>query len=480
MVSFCATALTECAPPGKSAQVLATSTVDNLGCTGAQSEMWSGLQKLAESGDEFPGAARLKSELLRVGTERGLDLAEFADAFIANYETTIGGIQDSFGPRDVSEWKKALAEMEIGIRVTSVHAQLQGKIQTSLDRLAASDRALKVNCTQPEPPVVVDTPTPATAWAQLLASGVSPEVYGARRALAVAYQSCDALNLAPMSAATPGVQGIKSIGVRSDGGQIRDIASLAALTATDYYIAGLNLAQPSCFDVRKKPLIYNFGGKPFTVSAKPQLLDLFTHISSGGPTLGIDCSGYVFSALALAGLKLDPKPTSVMKADLVQGLPSGAFKEPQANNLGCLQKISVTAETSILPGDIAAINGHVVMVDSVGADPLAIAFARSFDDCTSAKIKPSAFNFVIAQSAPIKGGIGINRIRAVDYMPESTTIRNGFIAYAVAACRARFSGSAEAISPDFSLVRHTKTKACLAPKPLVMTHEECIATCPGK
>jgi hypothetical protein len=158
-------------------------------------------------------------------------------------------------------------------------------------------------------------------------------------------------------------------------------------------------------------------------------------------------------------------------------IPSVAFKDPQNNGLRCLQKISVDAKTSILPGDIAAINGHVIMIESIGADPLAIKNIKSGADCTTANINPANFDFVIAQSAPIKNGIGISLIRGADYMPESSTIRNGILAYAVAACRARFGLAPNLSSPNLSIVRHAKTAECLAPKPLVMAHEDCITAC---
>jgi hypothetical protein len=470
--------LSACGAPGKAARVTALSAVQNVGCKAAQSEMWNSLYGIAEEGAAFPSARVLRAELVQAGNESGLSgdaFARYVDAFVSNYSITIEGIQAKFDPQDSGAWKKALAEMEIGIRVTDLHAELNDQITASLNKLDAAEAALGTTCKNPGGPPPPPPPPPGgSVWDQLQKT-VTPEIYGARKVLAVAYQSCDVLALPPMTAATPNVQGITSIGVRSDGGQIREISSVSQLNATDYYYHGQTLAASTCFDVHSDPLIYNFGGKPFTTVKDETKLDLFTRVTTGGPSLGIDCSGFVASALALGGLKTDPK--NVLKADLIGGIPSVAFMEPQNNHLSCLQKIAVDARTSILPGDIAAINGNVIMIDSIGDDPLAIGKISSLAGCTSANINPSNFNFNITQSAPVKSGIGINRIKGADYMPESATIRNGFIAYAVAACRAKFGGDATVSSPNLSLVRHLKTPECLAPRPLVMSHEDCVASC---
>ncbi|MGZ3722935.1 MAG: hypothetical protein ACXVA9_08405, partial [Bdellovibrionales bacterium] len=408
---------------------------------------------------------------------QGANYERYVDAFVSNYSTTIEGIKAKFDPKDPGTWQKALAEMEVGIRVTDLHAELLDQIQASLNKLDAAESALQVTCTNPGDTGGPDNNTSSgTVWDQLKKTQ-SPEVYGARRTLAVAYQSCDVLKLAPLTSATPSVVGILDYDVRADGGHVRKISSISDLQATDYYIHNQTLAKSSCFNVHNNPLIYNFGGKPYTTTSDETKLDMFTPVNTGGPTLGIDCSAFVFSALTVGGLKLDPDPKKITKASLVSGIPSGAFKEPQINGMRCLQKISVDAKTSILPGDIAAINGHVIMVDAIGADPLAISEIKTLADCTAANINPAKFDFAISQSAPVKNGIGINRHRGADYMSQSSTIRNGFIAYAVAACRAKFGATADLSSPNFSLVRHAKTAECLLPKPLVMAHDDCVAAC---
>jgi hypothetical protein len=161
---------------------------------------------------------------------------------------------------------------------------------------------------------------------------------------------------------------------------------------------------------------------------------------------------------------------------LVNGIPSAAFKEPQSNHLRCLDKIKVTKTSSLEAGDIVAINGHVFLIESVGADPFGLNNAKSLSDCTTSKLKTQNFDFVIAQSAPVKGSIGIDLIEAEYYLGTSTTIRNGLQAYAVAACRAKFGAAPNLTSPLLSVVRHKRTSECRT-TPLQLTHSDCVDSC---
>lgn len=129
-----------------------------------------------------------------------------------------------------------------------------------------------------------------------------------------------------------------------------------------------------------------------------------------------------------------------------------------------------------MPGDIIAINGHVNIIDAVGADPFGLNRATSVADCTTTRLTSSGFDFVIAQSSPSKGGIGINRYLAKDYLNESSTYKTGLTAYAVAACKAKFSASATVSSPNLSIVRHRRTAECKA-EPLVSRNMECVDSC---
>lgn len=468
-----------CAPIGKPAREIAQNSLLEVGCKTSQSAMWSSFHKVIEDLERYPDPEELRKALNIEGEKRGLSGPEFdryVEAFLNHYRILIGGIEDAFAPNDLGRWKKALAEMEVGIRTTEVHTQLGEQVDKALQDLAAAEKSLGADCQQPEPtPSPAPAPPPGTFWNQI--SKAEPEVTGIFRTFATAYQSCDVLALPPMTASTPGVEGISIVGDHPAGGKKREISNLAQVNATHYYINGQRLAKNTCFEVRNSPLIYDFGGKPYTTSADPYLLDMFKNGGSGTSVLGIDCSGFVFSALGLAGLKLDPDPNKVMKADLVHGIPSTAFKNPQSNGMRCLDKTTMTKDIAIQPGDIIAISGHVNIVDSIGADPFGLARAQSLSDCTTAKLSYTGFDFVIAQSSPSKGGIGINRYQARNYLAESSTYRDGLTAYAVAACKAKFGGSGAVNNASLSVVRHRRTAECQAPRPLISRNQECVDSC---
>lgn len=468
-----------CAPIGKPAKEMAQQSLMDVGCKTSQSTMWSSFHKVVEDWERYPDPEELRKALKTVGEERGfggLQFERYVSAFVDHYQTVVAGIDEAFAPDDVGRWKKALAEMEVGIRTTTVHARLGDQIAQSLSKLAAAEKDLGADCQNPEPtPTPNPTPAPGTFWNQI--SKAEPEVTGIFRTFATAYQSCDVLSLPPMTAATPSVEGISIVGDHPAGGKKREISNLAQVIATHYYINGQRLAKNTCFEVRNSPLIYDFGGKPYTSSSDPYLLDMFKNGGSGTSVLGIDCSGFVFSALGLAGLKLDYDPKKVMKADLVHGIPSTAFKDPQNNGMRCLDKTTMTKNAAIQPGDIIAISGHVNIVDSVGSDPFGVSRASSINDCTAAKLSYSGFDFVIAQSSPSKGGIGINRYQAKNYLAESSTYRDGLTAYAVAACKAKFGGSGAVNHASLSVVRHRRTVECQAPRPLISRNQECVDSC---
>lgn len=488
LILISVTFLTACGSAGDPAKQLAATSIENLGCKASQSEMWNTLHKIAEEGGSYPSAATVRKALLEAYAAKGLKGEKFEnyiETFVEAYGTAIEGIEAKLAPRDLESWKKALAEMEIGVRVTSVHSELQDALQPALSKLEIAEKETGAECEEPE----AHTPTPVvsdntntvppkadgTIWEQIAAEE-DPEVVGARRTLATAYQSCDVLSLPAMTSATPSVQGIKVVGNHPAGGLKREISSIASVNSSHYYIKNNRLAKNTCFEIRNSPLIYDFGGKPATSASKPNLLDFFRNGGSGTAVLGFDCSAFVFSSFALSGLKMDPDPKKPLKADLVHGIGSRAFKEPQSNGLRCLAKITVSKTNSIKSGDVAAINGHVVMLDDVGTDPFGLNKITKAEDCTSSKILTSNWNFTIAQSSPSKSGIGINRFAAKDYLKESSTYKNGLMNYAVAACRAKFGLSATVDTTNLSVVRHKKTAECKAPA-LQANKEDCVDSC---
>jgi hypothetical protein len=303
-------------------------------------------------------------------------------------------------------------------------------------------------------------------------------VQGLRRAFATAYQSCHSLALPALGQQTPDVEGIKILkeGHPDGKGRKRIYGDLQKILATHPYYQS-NIEQKSCFDASKSPLIYDYGGKPHTTAENDSTLDFFSNDGSGTSVLGIDCSGFIFSAIARAGLNIAPhKP---LKAVSVHGISARMFKDPINNGLACFSPIALDPNNALKAGDIIASNGHVVMVDQVGDDPFGLRRANSIADCNGSILNTEGFNFIITHSSPWKEGVGINRSKVSEYLPSSESFSVGLINYAIAICKIQFNDPSQNIplSNEVRIVRHKETPDCLTAQSISLRHESCVNQC---
>lgn len=344
------------------------------------------------------------------------------------------------------------------------------QLVTSAAELRITAQGLGLNCEAGSA-----APKPNSELFNAIKQLAHPAVYGAHKVTATAYQSCQTLDQEPMTADTPAVSGIEIIGTHPDGvGQQRVVASVDAVSTTHYYIADINKAQATCQDLHQEPLIYDYGGKPYASAGAAGTLDVFRDAGTGTTALGIDCSGYVFSSFAAAGLKMSP--TEPLKAQNVYGINSARFKTAPESGLTCFEYAKVDNQKSLQPGDVVASDGHVFLVDWIGDDPLGIKNITTRADCRIGPVSASKFDFVLSQSSPIKNGIGINRIHAKDYL-TSGEMKSGLEQFAVQACLRRFDGGSE--SPALSkigIVRHKRTPECIATE-VYLEKQDCLNVC---
>jgi hypothetical protein len=131
---------------------------------------------------------------------------------------------------------------------------------------------------------------------------------------------------------------------------------------------------------------------------------------------------------------------------------------------------------TLSPGDIAAVSGHVVIIDSVGSDPFGLARAKNISQCST--LNSDGFNFVIIQSSPSKNGIGINKYMAADYLVDEVgTIKSGFETYAQEACKAKFQKKDILMkATGFQMVRHLQTSSCMD-RPISLVGQDCALKC---
>lgn len=359
------------------------------------------------------------------------------------------------------EHLQTLIEIEMGDISTAENIQLNQEAATQFAKVEATVKELGIECAQDPDDVSSDAKDDSLK-----------NVYvGSQNVLATAYQSCATLNVPDLKASTPDVQGIERYGTHPDGvGGKRRIASLSKVQSTHPYIkvAG-NSNDNGCFNVRGNPLIYDYGG---SAAIANNIIDFSKDAGSGTSVLGIDCSAYVSASIAAGGLRY--KPGLDNKAVYIRQ-SSSKFINAKSSGFTCFTNAAATPKTSILPGDIVAVRGHVVVVDKIGPDPFGIKRLKSASKCKSLTI--NNFDFTVSQSSPSKGGVGLNKFIAKDGLRDSAKMNEAFMGIAQAACQAYFSGKNVATpSADYGLLRHKETAECLSPK-IQMAHQSCVSQC---
>lgn len=367
------------------------------------------------------------------------------------------------------ELLEALSALELGDKSTPQKRILWFKAEKIFQSLEGERASLKSKCTN-------ENENKINKQSKTNKSLAPSPGHGVYKTFATFYQSCSVLDLVPVKYADPGVEGISITGTHSDGvGKKRVVSSVSKVNATHHYLKNVSSYDSSCKNIKNSPPIYDYGGKPYATSALDSSLDFFKNAGSGTSALGIDCSGLVFANLASVGLKV--KSSTALKAISVNGISSTMLSNPSSNGLDCLERVTFSASESIRPGDIISKPGHTVSIYSVEKDPFGIASISSSSSCTTSNISTSKFNFTIVQSAPIKNGIGVNRIPIADYLKLQSSWSNGLKHYAVKACKAKFgSFSSSASSDGLSIVRHKGTTNCIS-QPIVLNGESCAANC---
>ena len=279
-----------------------------------------------------------------------------------------------------------------------------------------------------------------------------------------------------MTADTPDLQGIRITGVAHDGGDIRKITDLGDFIDSHYYYQGYNV-QKQCRDTREQPIIYNYGGRPdaIAIQGDTYVLSLFKMEPGTGDSRepGIDCSGYVATSMAAGGVRL--RAGEDISADDILGINTYQFMEADLHGYNCLAKASMGMSGTLRAGDIVVMPGHMVIVDTVGDDPLSVNKVTDEDDCDN--IKSEDFDFVMIQSSSIKNGIGLNRYKGADLLQEIDNFRLGLVSMAKQACHAKFTQkNLKPYYPKLNVLRVREARACLQDS-ISLVGQRCVEHC---
>ena len=468
-----------CAKAGSSIEAMADTATGSVGCNNFQSKIFDSAYTYLEENQETPNLTVLTETINKrideIAVKQNIKdiekLNQYKAGFESLFKTLIDESADLKNARTIKEQVQVLIELEMEDRSTQENLKLNSEVGDQFAQLNKLATDMKIECNDNSSgngstDTGGEQSAPASSMQKRMVAGIE-------NTFSTVYQSCNALGVSTVTGSTPDVQGIKKLSTtHSDGiGGQRIVSDLAKVQATHPYIkvAGVGGGN-NCFNVKGNPLIYDYGGSP---SVSDNVINMFKNAGSGTEVLGVDCSALVSSMAAASGLRYKPGQDS--KAIYIRQ-NSSKFINASASGFTCYQNVDVDKTSLIKTGDIAAVSGHVVMVDKVGDDPFGLAAITKAADC-STKVTSSKFNFSVVQSSPSKNGMGINRYVAKDYLNESTKMKTLFVAYAKAACNAKFSGKKESPrSSSWGIIRHKGTPECLTTA-TELARQSCVSSC---
>ena len=468
-----------CMKQNSALELSSQKATESLGCDNFKSKVFDSMYDYLENQEATPDLVSLQDSLSEkidqiAKTQKISDtekLTELKTEFSKVFSILIEESKKAKGVSTIREHVQTLIEMEMEDTSTTANVKLNSKITNQFSKVSALSNELNVQCQQP---AASEPPRSQLQDQAALPNNVQQRmIAGSYNVLTTAYQSCQVLEIPEISAATPDVVGIKRVGTHPDGvGGVREVSSVASVQQTHPYIRVAAGVQNGCFNVRNNPLIYDYGGSP---SVANNTLNFFKNSGSGSNALGVDCSAYVSSAIAAGGFRykagVDNKAVYVRQTAV-------KFVDPKSSGFSCFDNITVDRNNSIKPGDIAAVHGHVVMVDKIGADPFGLKKLNSISQCDSLDFRN--FDFVISQSSPNKNGIGLNRFIARDYLKDVGEFGKMGVMFSEmgkAACKAYFQNtSVKPSSSAWGIIRHNGKAECFAPR-IEMAQQSCVNAC---
>jgi len=470
------------------------------GCSDFRSYVWNYIYRIVSIEDGKPPPyhtvkQRLVQKIQYIMKDYPADqeyINNFAMRFVEIY-ALVTELMDHYNNSEVEE---TLVQIEYNISTENQNSFVS-QMREVLDNLDADAKALNSQCLKEDnsdnmygenqPTENVDRHGNHSAkdssndlgkwdilWFHKMRKTLHPLVYGARKVMSTAYQSCSVLDMPLMSTSFEDTKGIRRVSRHSNGrGWRRDISNLNAVNNTHYYLNQLSVPNSNqCFNIHSAPLIYDFGGKP---STSMRSINLFKNSGSGSNSLGIDCSGFVTSAMASAGLRL--KHGVFIRPIHVKGINAWMFKKSQRNKFSCLQKQQISPENPLRSGDIVASNTHIFIVEFVHDDPFSLKAVQSSAECHSKRIKLDNMKFSIIQSSPHNNGIGINRMLIGDAVGSFNTISRGLKRTASRVCYKMFGQNYHSNINEISILRHASDDPACRDREIYLDHQECLESC---
>lgn len=469
-----------CAPQNSQAIQLASQNVtDSLGCTNVKSKIFDAFYELVDQRKVIPDPEQFKYELdqkidqIILNKTIQSESKQIQTLEIQNLKQQLHLVVDSLlsqAKKDSSltpqKLVQKLIEYELEDQSDANNLRIVQTLHTSEQQIKKLSQSLQLDCSNNN----VSNPV-----SQFPASGSDSETrfkLGTKKVFSTAYQSCRVLDLPELDSAVADISGIRIVGKHPDGiGSKREIADLKAVDNTHYYIRGI-ATESQCADVKRNPLIYDYGGEP---AISKNVINFQVNAGTGTQVLGVDCSAYVSSIIAVSGMLY--KPGVENKAIFIRQT-SSKFINAAQSGFTCFDNVTVTPTESVKAGDIIGVKGHVVAIDQIGSDPFGLKLIKNISECS--KLNYKNFDMVITQSSPSKNGIGINRYQVKDYLDESGPngkMTTAFVSMGQQACLAKFQNkNMKPNNSEWGFLRHKGTPECVAPR-VTMVGESCTKKC---
>ncbi len=304
--------------------------------------------------------------------------------------------------------------------------------------------------------------------------------FGARKVLATIYQSCRPINTI-INSDTPSLSGVSTQEATFSNGtdfKQRVVHDRVAMVRSHEVLRKLDqdpdYPGEGCMDATKVPPVYGYGSRK---GLRSKEINLFTRgqgvSKKGARASGIDCSEFISAAYAAEGLKFTTNDRDY------RSLTTTSLHDTVKSKNSCIKPVKFNLPYSLHSGDIINVKGsHVVMVDTIGEDPLAIRRFSELGRCDDITI--SDFNFTYIHSGALKN-YGPARVDAKTHAKNRSTMFNTLKAKAVASCKAiiaKQEHSSEMMSGRFSILRHDSSNSkCWYEEPAKLKGESCINQC---
>lgn len=312
-------------------------------------------------------------------------------------------------------------------------------------------------------------------------SPTNPSLRGAHKVFATFFQSCNVFDdKFVINENTPNLRGVQSI--PNGNTKLRRVTSQRDYVNSHIILNSLdqkgNYPGEQCVDVRDKPPVYGYGSRKLPNNSGE--INLFS--KGGGVTgnsqeaSGIDCSSFISVALGTQGLKVkkDAGPFTSMTTRDIQTISN--------SQNSCLKSSTFSEKSSIQAGDIINVAGsHVIMVDQVGDDPLAIKKFAKNNNCKN--IQVTDFDFTYIHSGAVNNSYGPSRVHISKH--RGGEMFNNLRQTAVKACLNIVAGKTSAMrakdlnyNRNFDIIRHNSSDpSCVSDRRVKLKNEDCINGC---